>query len=107
MTEAPGQSNFLEVTNHHGAVAEEGNQDGRAQNGAVALHAEQVNRRADAEACGRQSYTAQRAQTDPQAPGHLVGEIRAGAEAFKESHIRGIETCDKYDGYDDAPECEL
>ena len=104
MPEAPRQPDLVQVADADRHVAEERDQDGRAQDGPVALHAQQVNRGADAEARRRQPDAAQRSEPDPQAPRHLVAQVRAGPEAFEEPNISRIKTGDKNDSYDDAPQ---
>ena len=106
MPEAPGQPDLVEIADHDGAVSEERNQDRRAQNGAITLHAEQIDGSADAEACGGKADAAERAEADPQAPGHLIVEIGAGTEALKEAHVGCVHAGDKDGGENDAPESD-
>src|SRR5271169_2325760 len=104
MPETPRQADLIQVTNANGHVAEEGNQDRGAQNGTVALHAQQIDSGADAETRSRQSDSAERAQSNPQAPRHLVAQIGAGPESHQETQIRCINAGNKNDGYNDTPQ---
>ncbi len=107
MPEAPGQADFVEIADADRKIAEKRNENRSAQDRAIALHAQQVNCGADAEACGRQSDAAKRSQPYPEAPRHLVAQVGAGAEAFEEADIRCVHPGDEDDRQNRAPHRHL
>ena len=75
MPEAPRQADLVQVADAHGQIAEERNQNGGAQDRPVALHAQQVNRGADAEARSRQ-IPRRTAYPDPTHRPHGIWSLR-------------------------------
>src|SRR5260370_22840640 len=104
MPEAPGQSDLVEVSNADRQIPEKGDEDRRAQNWSIAIHPEQIDGRTDAETCRRQSHPAQCPQAYPEAPWHLIAEVRARPESFEETDISRIKADDQNDSYDDTPQ---
>ena len=72
-----------EPHDHHG-IADEGREDGRPGDGLVFLHVEDVDRGGDAEAAGGQGHAREHVHGDPEAPGHVVGQVRRCAEPDRE-----------------------
>ncbi len=86
--DAPGLPQVYHQSEDDHQVAQEGGQDGRADDGVVLLEAEDVHRRCQSEATSSQGHPAVEVEGNPQPPGAPVAQIADGADAIDPANNR-------------------
>ena len=105
--DAVGESQVEQEPHNHQQVAQEGGEDGRANDGTEPLQVEEVHGGRDGETPCGQAHADHHVEPDPDPPGELVGQVGRCAQPPPEAHGRGVEARHHDDGGHAAPECQL